>query len=141
MIINKSQVNENALLALYAYRQMDLIDWNPFIKAAIERNPVSVEGFNGKNIDEIYSTLSEWSNDSIYSEQRLAQPDEVWNFNRGDGIEKAILLAGILYNEFKIHDSIIRINKNEVVLTCSEKKFQFSSEKGLTKEIYLNKIL
>ncbi len=30
---------------------------------------------------------------SIYDDQRLALPDEVWNFRRGDGIEKALLLA------------------------------------------------
>jgi hypothetical protein len=34
---------------------------------------------------------------SIYEEEfRLAQPDEVWNYRTGDGLEQAILLACIL---------------------------------------------
>jgi len=33
---------------------------------------------------------------SIYDEDtRLAQPDEVWNFGRGDGFEKALLVANV----------------------------------------------
>ncbi len=35
--------------------------------------------------------------ESIYDEAgRLAQPDEVWNYGRGDGVEKALLLANVL---------------------------------------------
>jgi hypothetical protein len=35
--------------------------------------------------------------ESIYPEScRLAQPDEVWNYGRGDGLEKALTLANIL---------------------------------------------
>ena len=34
---------------------------------------------------------------SIYDgPARLAQPDEVWNFRRGDGFEKALLVANVL---------------------------------------------
>ena len=36
----KSEHSELPELALYIYRKMDSIDWLPFIKAAIERNPV-----------------------------------------------------------------------------------------------------
>ena len=36
--------------------------------------------------------------ESIYGGTRLAQPDEVWNFKRGNGMEKAITLANILRN-------------------------------------------
>ena len=41
LIAKNQEKSETALLALYVYRQMDEIDWRPFIKAAIERNPVS----------------------------------------------------------------------------------------------------
>ena len=35
---------------------------------------------------------------SIYEEpQRLAQPDEVWNFATGDGLERAIMLGVVLH--------------------------------------------
>ena len=34
-------------------------------------------------------------NESIYDgPARLAQPDEVWNFRRGDGLERALTVAG-----------------------------------------------
>ncbi len=45
----KSDNNEVALLSLYAYRQMDKIDWKPFVKTALERNPVSPGGIERKN--------------------------------------------------------------------------------------------
>ncbi|MCK7533762.1 MAG: hypothetical protein MZV63_23410 [Marinilabiliales bacterium] len=35
-------------------------------------------------------------NKSIYDDGRMAQPDEVWNFGRGDGAEKAFLMADAL---------------------------------------------
>ena len=80
---------------------MENTDWRPFIKAALERNPVSLEGLKGKTADEAYHLVSGMPNDSIYDGQRLAQPDEVWNFGRGDGVEKALLFANFLYNELK----------------------------------------
>ena len=49
--------SELALLSLYVYRQMDKIDWLPFIKAAIERNPVCFTDLNGKTTSEVYNIL------------------------------------------------------------------------------------
>ncbi len=46
--------SEMALLSLYAYRDMAVTDWRPFIKAAIERNPVCHSHLGGKTPDEIY---------------------------------------------------------------------------------------
>ncbi len=77
---------------------MDKIDWRPFIKAAVERNPVSFTDLNEKNNYEVYSMLKELPVESIYDGNRLALPDEVWNFRRGDGIEKAFLLADFLHS-------------------------------------------
>ena len=37
--------------------------------------------------------------ESIYDGKRLALPDEVWNFRRGDGIEKALLLADFIIHK------------------------------------------
>ncbi|MBU0651188.1 hypothetical protein KKC59_04690, partial [bacterium] len=85
--------NDSALYAMHSYRDFSSINWEPFIKSAIERNPVSIEGLKNKNTDEIFHELKNMDNNSIYTESRLALPDEIWNFKRGDGIEKAILLA------------------------------------------------
>ena len=96
----KASENELALLSLYSYRQMDKIDWRPFLKAALERNPVSLEGSKGNSLlTEAYSMISALPNSSVYDSKRVALPDEVWNFGRGDGIEKAICLANFLFNE------------------------------------------
>ena len=38
-------------------------------------------------IDAIFNQLTDWPGESIYSGNRLAQPDEVINYLRGDGIE------------------------------------------------------
>jgi len=46
-MISQNQVSsETALLALYVFRDMDKIDWRPYIKSAIERNPVSFTDLN-----------------------------------------------------------------------------------------------
>ena len=45
---------------------------------------------------EVYNILHDMPDESIYEGKRLALPDEVWNFKRGDGIEKALLLADFI---------------------------------------------
>ena len=82
-------------LAFYAGRFIDSCDWKPFFKAAFERNPVSIEQFRDTDLHEIYNQLQSWPNESVYEDNRLALPDEVVNFQRGDGIEKAITLMNI----------------------------------------------
>ena len=82
-------------LAFYAGRYMDSCDWQPFFKAAFERNPVSIDYFHDLDLPAIYTQLISWPNDSIYDGNRLALPDEVVNYQRGDGIEKAIALMNI----------------------------------------------
>jgi len=82
-------------LAFYAGRYMDSCDWKPFVKAAFERNPVSVEYFLDMDLASVYSQLQSWPGESIYDGNRLALPDEVVNYERGDGMEKAITLVNV----------------------------------------------
>jgi hypothetical protein len=86
----------SADLAFYAYRDMARADWTPFLKAAMERNPVSVKAAEAMSDEDVVKLLASWPNESIYDGTRVAQPDEVWNYKRGDGLEKAICLANIL---------------------------------------------
>lgn len=96
-VLAKAGENENARLALYAYRMMDKIDWQPFLKAVFERNPIAVNACKEMHVDQVYAFLQSMENISIYPDvNRLALPDEVWNFQRGDGLEKALLFASIL---------------------------------------------
>ena len=82
-------------LAFYSGRYMDVCDWKPFCKAAFERNPVSIDQFRDMDLQNVYKQLQSWPNESIYDGNRLALPDEVVNYQRGDGIEKAITLVNI----------------------------------------------
>ena len=130
--------NEFAELARYAYREMDGVSWIPFTKAALERNPVCIEGLTGKTIDEAYQILVDLPDESIYSGNRLAQPDEVWNYGRGDGIEKAFVLMNYFNSGNSNHSILFETNDLQVVVTLNEsKKYHFSSGKKLEKRILI----
>ncbi|MBN1576003.1 MAG: hypothetical protein JW913_05585 [Chitinispirillaceae bacterium] len=92
-------LNDTADLAFTALRDLSRAPWKPFLKAALERNPVSINAAGTLPPQEIYDLLCAFSSDSIYDGPvRLAQPDEVWNYRHGDGLEKAICLMNILRN-------------------------------------------
>jgi len=126
--------NTTANLAFYAYRDMENCDWQPFIKAAIERNPVSIEATESMSLDAVYSWLEQMKNDSIYDGKRLAQPDEVANYKRGDGLEKAFLLAAVAHQRNHEQDIKMTVAKNNVILEV-QRKYEFTSNKGLTKQV------
>lgn len=89
--------NVTADMAFYAWRDLTRTSHVPFAKAALERNPVSVAGAAGLSEAELVARVAGWAEASIYDgPARLAQPDEVWNFRRGDGFEKALLVANVL---------------------------------------------
>ena len=73
--------------------------------------------------------------ESIYDGNRLALPDEVWNFKRGDGIEKALLLADFLLHSDKTSTVTISIDNKEVQLSSRGHQFHFFSHKHLKKSI------
>ena len=100
--------NRAAALAPYAARELGKTESGPFIKAALERNPVS----KNATLEQIASLNPE----SIYDgPSRLAQPDEVWNFGSGDGLEKCLLAANA------IGGTEIRISGGEAALMDGER--------------------
>ena len=132
--------NVTAELAFYVYRDMEFCDWQPFIKAAIERNPVCVEQALSMSLDEVYGWLGQMPNESIYDGKRLAQPDEVANYVRGDGLEKAFVLAAVAYQEGNETNIKMSILESRVVLEISpkseeSKKYEFISTKGFRREV------
>ncbi len=129
---------ELSRLTLYVSRQMDMIDWLPFVKAAIERNPVCFNDLKGKSIREACDILNGMPDQSIYDGQRLALPDEVWNFRCGDGIEKALLLADLIINRDENAEVSVDINNNEVVLKNNNQNFGFISSKSFVKTIKIS---
>jgi hypothetical protein len=89
--------NETAELAFYAYRDLTRTEPEPFLLAALERNPVAIAGARELTDEQVIECAAKMPNESIYDGPgRLAQPDEVWNYGRGDGVEKAVMLANIL---------------------------------------------
>ena len=137
-IYNSITQSELSLLSLYVYRDMDNIDWLPFIKAALERNPVCFNDLSEKSTGQVFEILLNLPDESIYDNNRLALPDEIWNFKRGDGIEKALLLADIIIQRDSSAIIEININKEKVVLESAGLEFQFTSGKTFRKKILIN---
>ena len=129
--------NTTADLAFYSYRDMESCDWAPFVKAAVERNPVSLSMTESMTIEESYSWLGKLNNHSIYDGKRLTQPDEVANYNTGDGLEKAFVLANIIRHKYPAQDIEIIASNNDVILK-SQTEYRFVSTKGLQKKVHIS---
>ncbi|MGA2172317.1 MAG: hypothetical protein ABSG82_04800 [Sedimentisphaerales bacterium] len=121
-------------LAFYAYRDMETCDWVPFVKAAVERNPVSLVALRGKSVRDIFAWLNTLDNASIYPDKRLAQPDEVTNYRSGDGLEKTLLLANVIRQQSPQEDIEITVGDSQVILKAAG-EYRFGSSKGLKKRI------
>ena len=126
--------NSTADLAFYAYRDMGTCDWTPFVKAAVERNSVSIEMTSNMSVEQAYDWLSGLANESIYPDKRLAQPDEVANYGRGDGVEKALTLANVIRQRSPEQDTEIVVQRNSVVLK-GQNEYSFLSGKEFQKRI------
>jgi hypothetical protein len=127
--------NRLADLAFYAYREADGWDWEPFIKASIERCPVSVEKCRKMELEQVYEMLTGMENKSIYCCKRLAHPDEVINYSRGDGIEKAFTLANIIRSRTPETALSVDIDGESVTLSADEEEFEFYSTKNITDRV------
>jgi len=89
--------NRAAGLAPYAAHELGKVESCPFVKAALERSPVSRTALGGLSEAEAIAKIDALADESIYDgSSRLAQPDEVWNFGRGDGLEKCLLAANVI---------------------------------------------
>ena len=129
--------SETADLAFYAGRHMDICDWEPFLKAVFERNPVSIAFFKDCDLPTAYCRLNEWPNESIYEGNRLALPDEVVNYQHGDGIEKALIILNLFNSRHKGTDAHFTVNGSQVIIKSDQISFQFSTKKSFS----LNKII
>lgn len=110
-------------LAFYAGRQMDSCDWRPFLKAAFERNPVSVDYFREMEIQQVYSVLSGWPGESIYEGIRISMPDEVVNYKRGEGVEKAVTFINIAKSRHL--DISLEYHEKKIILKTGHQRYEF----------------
>ena len=89
--------NRAAALAPYAGHELGMIEHAPFAKAALERSPVSRAALANMPEAVAMARIAALVDESIYDgPSRLAQPDEVWNYGRGDGLEKCLLAANVV---------------------------------------------
>ena len=105
--------NRAAALAPYAGHELGKVEAGPFVKAALERSPVSRAALKDMPEKEVVARLAEMENESIYDgPSRLAQPDEAWNFGRGDGLEKCLLAANVLGgDEISVQNGMAELRK------------------------------
>ena len=129
--------SETADLAFYAYRDLNRTAAEPYLEAAIRRSPVSIEGARGLSDDEVIARLRAMADESIYDgEGRLAQPDEVWNYGRGDGAEKAVLAANVFRERMPDAEIRIEITSTEAVLQTAGREARWASSKGLRDQVW-----
>jgi hypothetical protein len=118
-------------LAFQAYRDMQRCAWKPFLKAALERNPVSIQALDGIELKAAAEQLARMDNVSIYDSTRLAQPDEVWNFQRGDGLEKALCFMNIARDRYP-QDTVRLTGKGRgVCVQVRGRDYRFETTKQL----------
>lgn len=130
--------NRTADLAFYAFRDMSCTDPVPFVKAAIERNPVAACGLKGVASSELAAAVNGLADESIYDgASRLAQPDEVWNYKRGDGIEKALLLANLLYAARPDVPLKVEISAGRAVVLGKGIEYGFAASKKIEDQEWL----
>jgi hypothetical protein len=61
----------------------------------------------------------------------------VWNFGRGDGVEKALMFANFLYNEMKTDTLNLSVERSRVILEANGTRYLFISSKDLVKQVNL----
>ncbi len=122
--------NTTADLAFYAFRDMESCDWRPFVKAAVERNPISLEMTKSMSLQGVYDWLTRMHSASIYDGNRLAQPDELANYYTGDGLEKAFLLANVLWHRHPEQELHLEADNSRVLLRGAQ-DYEFVSAKRL----------
>jgi hypothetical protein len=124
-------------LAFYAHRDLARTDWTPFVKAAMDRNPVSIKGAEPLSDEQVVAHLSSLPNESIYDGTRAAQPDEVWNYGRGDGLERALCLANIWKARHPQETIRISSQGGEARVILNAVQVNWPTMKGLEKELIL----
>ncbi len=129
--------NSTVDLAFYAFRDIHSCDWTPFVKAALERSPVSVEKTKSMSDDGVYQWLNDMPGSSIYDDKRLAQPDEVANYLTGDGLEKAFLMANILRSRDPQQEIAI-LAEGGTVMVKAKGEYSFQSQKQLDNVVHLS---
>jgi len=124
--------NELVELAFHAYRDLNRVEPEPFLRAALERCPVSIAACSEMDDGAAAAAVADLPDESIYDGAgRLAQPDEVWNYGRGDGVEKALVLANILRARHPDGELVVELTPATATLRSGNDSWSFATTKGL----------
>ena len=137
VLLEMRDQNPVADLAFYAARDLSTTHWQPFLTAALKRNPVIIGATKELDEQSLIQLLLSLPNHSIYDGPRVAQPDEVWNYQRGDGLERAIALATYLRARHPAQEMKLTVTPDSATLQIGETVHTFPSQKGLQHEITL----
>lgn len=130
-------MNRTADLAFHAYRDLNRVEAEPFLHAALRRSPVSIAGSSALPEAALLEYIAAMPDQSIYDEPgRLSQPDEVWNYRRGDGVEKAVLLANILLARAPQQPLSIEVAPDGARLLAPSGNVVFKSGKQLRRQTW-----
>ena len=129
--------NPVADLSFYAFRDLSKTDWQPYLQASIERSPVCIQGCKSLSDLEVVERIEALPFESIYDGARAAHPDEVWNFGRGDGFEKAVCLATVWKARNPEISLLLHAEPDHVQLLGGPCPIHWSSSKGLHGEARL----
>ncbi len=120
-------------LAFYAYRDLRSCSWDPFLKAVFERNPVAVEATRKVCCKDVAKQIAALPNASIYDgDGRLATPDEVWNFQTGDGAERALAIANVIRARRPDLPVTVDITPTQATVAWANETLRLPSQKNLT---------
>jgi len=123
--------NPTVEMAFHAFRDLGSIPPEPYLKACLERNPVCLAATADLAPEALAECVAALAPASIYDgDTRLAQPDEVWNFQRGDGLEKAMLLANLLHHRTQCPIQLT-IESHAVHLKAGDQTHTFTTTKQL----------
>ncbi len=124
-------------MAFYAYRDLNRVEAAPFLYAALRRNPVVQEAAAAMDWERLLETVAAMPDESIYDEAgRVAQPDEVWNYGRGDGAEKALLLACVAQQREPAAEWVVDVAPDRATLRGAGQEWSFESRKALRPQIW-----
>lgn len=118
-------------LAFYAARDMARADWGPVLKAALERSPVCIAATKDLDDAGVVAALEALPDESIYGGSRVAQPDEVWNYGRGDALERALCLAAILKHRHPGRAMALRSGGGRVIFEAGDLRVDWPLDREL----------
>lgn len=122
-------------LAFYAARDMARAHWGPALKAALERSPVALHATRELDEAQVVAALQQLIPESIYDGTRVAQPDEVWNYQRGDGLERALCLAAILKARQPVCELHLHSTGEAATLVFGSQSVTWPTGKGLNVDL------